>query len=123
MVKRKRAWPLRLIFDAIFYILKNSCGWRDVPGDFPPSGTVYYYFKTWRDNSLLECLCQELGGDYRELVGKERSPSVGIIDAQSTKGTAVSSQTENRLRCRQKSQRAKAPFNSRYTGPDHFGLG
>lgn len=94
MVGRKRDWPLRLIFDAIFYVLKNSCGWRDVPGDFPPSGTVHYYFQTWRDNGLLEFLCQELGGDYRELVGKNRSPSVGTIDAQSTKGTAVSSQSE-----------------------------
>jgi len=94
MVGRKRDYALRSLFDAIFYVLKNGCGWRDIPGDLPPSGTAYYYFRTWRDNGLLEFLCQELGGDYRELIGRERSPSVGIIDAQSTKGTAVSSQTE-----------------------------
>ena len=95
MVKRKRDYALRSIFDAILYVLKNSCGLRDIPGDLPPSGIVYYYFKTWRDNGLLAFLCQELGGDYRELVDKERSPSVGILDAQSTKGTAVSCQTES----------------------------
>ena len=94
MVNRKRKWTLRQIFDAILYVLKNGCSWRDLPGDFPPSSSVYYYFKIWRDNGLLEFLSQELSGDYRELLGKERSPSVGIIDAQSVKCTAVSAQTD-----------------------------
>lgn len=93
MVKRQRRWSLRLIFEAILYVLKNGCTWRDIPGDFPPSGTVYYYFKTWRDSGLWEILSQELAGDYRQSLGKERSPSVGIIDAQSVKATAVSAQT------------------------------
>jgi putative transposase len=95
MLERKRAYELRSIFDAIFYVLKNGCTWRDIPGDLPPTGIVYYYFKIWRDNGLLASLCQELGGDYRELLGRERSPSVGILDAQSVKGTAVSCQTES----------------------------
>ena len=95
MIARKRDYPLRSIFDAIFYVLKNSCTWRDLPGDFPPSGIVYYYFRTWRDNGLLEMLSQELSGDYREAQGRERSPSVGIIDAQSTKGSSISNQQES----------------------------
>jgi len=94
MVKRQREYALRLIFDAIFYVLKNGCGWRDIPSDYPPTGTVYYYFRNWRDNGLIEMLCLEMGGDYRELVGKKRSPSVGIIDAQSAKCTAVSGQSD-----------------------------
>ena len=93
MIKRKRRWSLRLIFEAILYVLKNGCNWHDIPGDFPPSGTVYYYFKTWRDNGLLETLSQELSGDYRQSQGRARSPSVGIIDAQSVKATAVSAQS------------------------------
>jgi putative transposase len=95
MLIRKRDYTLRSIFNAIFYVLKNGCGWRDIPGDLPPTGITYYYFKTWRNNGLLEYLCQELGGDYRELVGKKRSPSVGIADAQSVKNTAVSGQTDS----------------------------
>ena len=93
MINRKRRWPLRLIFDAILYVLKSGCSWRDLPGDFLPSGTVYYYFRTWRDNGLLETLSQELAGDYRQNLGRARSPSVGIIDAQSVKATAVSGQS------------------------------
>ena len=95
MVLRKRKWHLRIIFNALLYVLKNGCLWRDIPSEFPPSGTVYYYFKTWRDNGLLECLSQEMGGDYRELIGKNRSPSVGIIDSQSVKNTAVSGQSKS----------------------------
>lgn len=93
MVKRKRRWPLLIIFEAILYVLKSGCTWRDIPGDFPPSGTVYYYFNTWKENGLLESLSQELSGDYRQDIGRQRSPSVGIIDAQSVKATAVSGQS------------------------------
>lgn len=95
MLSRRRKWSLRQIFDAILYVLKNGCVRADIPSEYPPTGTVYYYFKTWRNNGLLEYLCQEMGGDYRELMGKERSPSVGIIDSQSVKNTAVSGQVDS----------------------------
>ncbi|MBK8555219.1 MAG: IS5 family transposase [Lewinellaceae bacterium] len=62
-------------------------------GDFPPSGTVYYYFRIWRDNGLLEVLSQEMAGGYRQSLNRARTPSVGIIDAQSVKTTAVSGQS------------------------------
>ena len=95
MVNRERKWCLRQIFESMLYVLKNGCVWADIPSEYPPSGTVYYYFKTWRDNGLLATLSQELGGDYRQLQGKNRSPSVGIIDSQSVKNTAVSGQSDS----------------------------
>lgn len=94
MVKRKRAWSLRSIFCAILYVLLNGIKWRDLPEKYPPWQTVYYYFRAWRENGLLECLSQELAGDYRQLPGKDRSPSVGILDSQSVKCTAVSGQSD-----------------------------
>jgi putative transposase len=39
---------LREVVNGIFYVLKTGCQWRNLPGDFPPSGTVYHYFNTWR---------------------------------------------------------------------------
>ena len=44
VVRRRGKWPLIEVVNAIFYVLKNGCGWRDVPGDLPPWGTVYWYF-------------------------------------------------------------------------------
>ena len=28
-------------------MLKNGCGWRDLPGEFPRWNTVHYYFAKW----------------------------------------------------------------------------
>ena len=35
------------VVNAIFYVLKNGCVWRDLPGQLPPWGTVYWYFAKW----------------------------------------------------------------------------
>ncbi len=36
------------IVNAIRYLLRTGCAWRLLPHDFPPWGTVYHYFSTWR---------------------------------------------------------------------------
>ena len=33
---RKTHYRLRTLIDAVRYILRNGCTWRDLPGDFPP---------------------------------------------------------------------------------------
>ena len=33
---RKPGYDLRLLLDAVRYVLRNGCTWRDLPGDFPP---------------------------------------------------------------------------------------
>ncbi|MCE8428516.1 MAG: transposase [Candidatus Methanoperedens sp.] len=33
---RKREHAIRVIFNAIFYILRSGCQWRMMPHDFPP---------------------------------------------------------------------------------------
>ena len=33
---RRRAWPLREIANAIFYVLRAGCVWRLLPDSFPP---------------------------------------------------------------------------------------
>lgn len=92
--KGKRKYELRILFNAMLYILKNGCVWRDLPKDFPPYGRVFYYWNQWKKDGTLDFLLEDLHGDMREVKGKERSPSLGIIDAQSTKTTAISSQKE-----------------------------
>ena len=47
VVRRRGKWPLVEVVNAILYVLKNGCVWRDVPADFPPWSTVYYYFTKW----------------------------------------------------------------------------
>src|SRR3954451_12487643 len=38
---RPRAWPMREIVNAIFYVLRSGCAWRLLPDSFPPRQTVY----------------------------------------------------------------------------------
>jgi transposase len=37
---RKIEYSRREILNAIFYLNRNGCAWRDLPGDLPPYGTV-----------------------------------------------------------------------------------
>jgi len=50
---RPRAWPLREIVNAIFYLLRGGIAWRLLPSDFPPWRTVYRWFSSWRDQGLF----------------------------------------------------------------------
>ena len=58
-----------------------------LPHDFPPSGTINYYFWLWRNSGLGE----EMYGVLRERVGQNRhpEPTAGCLDSQSVKTTAV----------------------------------
>jgi transposase len=84
---RPRAWPLREILNAIFYVLRGGIPWRLMPSDLPPWQTVYRWFATWRDSGLFERINYALVMADRERVGREASPSAAIIDSQSVKTT------------------------------------
>ena len=84
---RPRATALRSVLDAILYIARTGCQWRMLPKDFPPFTTVQGYFYDWRDDGLFEKINFELLLQTREVVGREASPSAGVIDSQSVKTT------------------------------------
>jgi len=84
---RPRAWPLREIVNAIFYVLRGGIAWRLLPSDFPPWQTVYRWFAAWRDNGVFEKINHALVMADRERVGRDASPSAAIIDSQSVKTT------------------------------------
>ncbi len=86
-IGRRRAWPLREIVNAIFYVLRGGIAWRLLPSDFPPWQTVYRWFAAWRDQGVFETINHVLVMVDRERVGREASPSAAIIDSQSVKTT------------------------------------
>jgi transposase len=45
---RPRKYPLRRVTDAVLYVVKTGCQWRQMPVDFPPWQTVYQQFRAWR---------------------------------------------------------------------------
>lgn len=77
----------RDIVDAILYVVRTGCAWRQMPHDFPPWETVYWWFARWRDDGSLDILHDQLRVDVRRLAGRGEQPSAGCLDAQSIKGS------------------------------------
>ena len=84
---RPRKYPLREVWNAIFYLTRNGCSWRALPHDFPPWDVVWEHFRRWRKNGTLEQLNGLLREEVRAWAGKDRTPSLAIIDSQSVKTT------------------------------------
>jgi putative transposase len=80
---RPRVYDIRLIVDAILYVVKNGCTWRCLPNDFPPWRIVYYYFRSWSISGLWKLLNSVLVSIARFCAGREESPSLVSVDAQS----------------------------------------
>lgn len=86
---RPRTAELREVCNAILYITRHGIPWNALPHDFPPSSTVYYYFRQWTDDGTWTAINDALRQQVRGDAGKEADPSVGIIDSQSVKVTAI----------------------------------
>ncbi len=83
---RKEAHPRREIVNAILYVTHSGCTWRSLPRDFPPWETVYGFFARWHDKGVIARVHDALRDTSRELEGRDRQPTAGVIDSQSVKG-------------------------------------
>jgi len=86
---RRRRISLRAVLDAIFYLLRTGCQWRQLPRDFPTWNTVYWYFRSWQRTGIWVCLQRELYRLTRLRAGRAECPTVVIMDGQSVKTTEV----------------------------------
>jgi putative transposase len=84
---RRRTVSLRAVINAIFYLLRTGCQWRLLPKDFPPWGTVWWYFRQWRRQGFWTRIHRALYPRVRAKTGRRPGPSVVIMDAQSVKTT------------------------------------
>ncbi|MEV4709430.1 IS5 family transposase [Actinoplanes sp. NPDC049316] len=78
--------PFRDIVDAILYIDRSGCSWRQLPVDFPPWQTVYGWFRRWKERGVTDRILEELREQIRLAEGREPQPSAGVIDSQSVRG-------------------------------------
>jgi len=78
--------PRRRIVDAILYVNRTGCSWRQMPHDFPPWDTVYWYFDRWAEDGTVDRLHNALRDAVRDADGRDPLASAGIVDSQLVKG-------------------------------------
>lgn len=83
---RPEKHPRREIVNAILYVCRTGCAYRQLPRDFPHWRTVYGYFAAWQADGTLDRVHDRLRAAVRDAAGRGPAVSAGIIDAQSVKG-------------------------------------
>jgi transposase len=83
---RPEKHPRRQVVDAILYVVRTGCSWRQLPTDFPPWQTVYWYFARWEEQRVTLRMLDALRGQVWLADGRAAEPSAGVIDSQSVKG-------------------------------------
>ena len=82
---RKRRTDLRAMVDGIFDLLQNGCPRANLPKDFPPKSTVYWYFRRFSADGTWARIHDPLYVACRDLDAREARPRAAIIDSQSVK--------------------------------------
>jgi transposase len=83
---RPEKHPRRAVVDAILYVVRTGCAWRQLPADFPPWQTVYWYFVRWEQAKATEKILPVVRAQLRVAEGRDPEPSAGLIDSQTVKG-------------------------------------
>jgi len=86
---RPRTLDLRMVINALFYVLKTGCQWRMLPREYPKWQSVYSYFRQWRDDGTWQRLHARLRARVRQQAGRHKHPTAGCLDSQSVATTLV----------------------------------
>jgi putative transposase len=81
----RRKYELRRVVDALLYVVKTGCQWRQLPDNFPPWLSVHQQFRAWRDDGTWERVNQALREQGRKAGGRSLTPTVAIVDSQTAK--------------------------------------
>lgn len=80
---------LRMVVNAIFYLVRTGCQWDELPKEYPNHNSVYYHYSKWRQDGTWRALNESLRTQERIRQGRHPVPSAAIIDSQSAKTTEV----------------------------------
>jgi transposase len=83
---RAEKHPRRAIVDAILYVVRTGCSLRQIPADFPPWQTAYWYFLRWEQVKVTEQILPVVRKQLRIQEGRHPEPSAGLVDSESVKG-------------------------------------
>jgi len=84
-VQQAKKHDLRVIINAILWIVRTGSQWRNLDSKYPKWQSVYYHFYRWSRNGTLERLNQALNQWVRIQAGRAAFPSLMCVDSQSVK--------------------------------------
>ena len=99
--------------NAVFYLVKTGCQWRNLPKDFPKWKTVYSFYRRACLNGIWGKIQKALVKKVRLAKGKKETPSYALIDSQ---GAKTVSSNEKRGYDGGKNERKKKAHSNRYNG-------
>lgn len=91
-IGRPREINTRDVVDAILYVNKTGCQWRYLSKRYPFWKVVHRYLLRWRDRGTWQKINDALREKLREIEGKNKEPSVSIVDSQSAKTVQMGNQ-------------------------------
>ncbi len=86
---RPRTLDMRMVINAIFYLVVSGIQWRMLPREYPKWKSVYHYFRQWCKDGTWQRIHDTLRARVREQAGKHKHPTAGCIDSQSVETTQV----------------------------------
>ncbi len=82
---RPRSTDEREAVNAILYLVRTGCQWRQLPDCFPPWQSVYRYFAAWSKTGIIREIQQTLYHLTRIAECRDEMPTAICIDSQSVK--------------------------------------
>lgn len=86
----QRSNDLREVYDALRYVVKTGCQWRQMPHDFPDWTVVYQQALRWFRAGVFEEVAHDLRIILRLVDGREAQPSAAILDGRTLQSTPES---------------------------------
>jgi len=101
---RPRKLDIRLVLNAIYYVLVGGIAWRMLPREYPKWKSVYHYFRHWRRDGTWQRIHDILRAkvrqqtvkpsskDSKDNTSRHKHPTAASLDSQSVKSTHIKGQ-------------------------------
>src|SRR5438552_7331303 len=86
----QREHDLRVVFNALRWIVRAGSPWRYLPHNFPPWEAVYQQAQRWIAVGVFEAMVHDLRELLRMAEGRDPQPSATVIDSRTLQSTPES---------------------------------
>src|ERR1700759_5284276 len=77
---RPRSLDMRLVINAILYVVVGGIKWRMLPREYPCWKSVYHYFRSWRLSGDWQGLHDAVRAQVRRQAGRHKHATEGGLE-------------------------------------------